>query len=74
VWRLRRRCVLCCLQVVVLENKALRRQTEQVLKRNGIRYAMSRAIRSELKTSWPAAAGSDSRLKLQARGSSRARQ
>jgi hypothetical protein len=59
--------------VVLLENKNLRRQTEQVLKRNGVRHAMSRAIRSELKTSWPAAAGSDSRIRLQARGSGKAR-
>jgi hypothetical protein len=54
----------CLLQVVVLENKGLRRQTEQVLRRNGIKYAMSRAIRSELNTSWPAVPGNDNRLRL----------
>ena len=52
------------LQVVVLENKGLRRQTEQVLRRNGIKHAMSRAIRSELGTSWPAVPGADNRMRL----------
>jgi hypothetical protein len=52
------------LQVVLLENKGLRRQTEQVLRRNGIKHAMSRAIRTELNSSWPAVSVADGRLKL----------